>query len=191
MRVRGESVVLADDGSVDFIGGMTVCADGSPRAYAPEDSGLKALEYLSNAGEPGNWYGLVCNPHTGLPVVSKSGYYISPTAYRRLGFRYDDPEAYLDPEKEFFVVFPSPLRRLVKPVVLGCKVAVFDVKTGRSRICVAGDSGSSTHLGEASIAVAEFFGVDASPKHGGTDEKRFRYTFFPGVAADGYELIPV
>lgn len=195
MRVRGESVILHDDGSVSFRGGMTIDADGGRRTYAPAGSGLKALDYLANAGEPGNWYGLVCDSR-GNPVVAPSGYYVSPTTYRR---RVDekgnaipavDPRAYLDPESEFFAVFPSPLRRLVRPVVLGCRVVVQDLVSGKEKMGVAGDAGPATHLGEASIAFAAFFGVDTSPKWGGTDEKRFKYIFYPGIAADGYALQP-
>lgn len=186
-RVRGDPVILHNDGSVEYLAGMTIDADGGRRTYAPAGSGLPALDYLANAGHPGNWFGLVCDP-PGRPVIAPSGYYVSPTTYRRHEFRATDPRAYLDPEVEFFVVFPAPLRMKVRPILLGCKVVVYDIKTGRELLCVAGDAGPSTHLGEASIAVAEHFGVPSSPKWGGTDEKRFRYRFFPGIAADGYEL---
>lgn len=186
-RVRGEPVMLHDDGSVSFVAGMSIDADGGRRTYAPAGSGLPALDYLANAGEPGNWYGLVCDTD-GKPIIAPSGYYVSPTTYRRREFPRTDPRAYLDPETEFFVVFPRQLRMAVKPVVLGCRCVVTDLKSGREKMCVAGDAGPATHLGEASIAVAEFFGVPSSPKHGGTDERRFRYTFYPGNAADGYEL---
>lgn len=189
MRVRGQPVILNDDGSVSFLGGMTIDADGGRTTYAPRGSGLKALDYLENAGRPGNWYGLVTDSQ-GNPVVAKSGYYVSPTTYERKQYSVTNPQRYLDPDTEFFAVFPGPLRRLVKPIVLGCKVVIEDLKTGKSEVGVAGDAGPATHLGEASIAFAIFFGIDPSPKWGGTDDKRFRYTFWPGVAADGYELQP-
>lgn len=184
-----------DDGTVNFRGGMTIDADGGRRTYAPAGSGLPALDYLANAGEPGNWYGLVCTPN-GQPIVAPSGYYVSPTTYRRRvdasgkAISFADPRAYLDPETEAFVVFPGPLRRMVKPVLLGCKVIIQDMITGAELLGVAGDAGPATHLGEASIFVANHFRIPASPKHGGTDEKRFRYTFVPGIAAKGYELQP-
>lgn len=198
MRVRGEPVWLNDDGTVSFTGGMTIDADGGRRTYAPPGSGLPALDYLANAGhtadeEKGikaNWYGIVTDSR-GNPVVAKSGYYISPTTYERKQYARTNPERYLDPEKEFFAVFPGPMRRMVKGVVLGCRVVVQDLKTGATKEGVAGDAGPASHLGEASIAYAEYFGVPSSPKNGGTDEKRFKYIFFPGVAADGYELQPM
>jgi hypothetical protein len=187
MKVRGEPVILNDDGSVSFVAGMTIDADGGRRTYAPPDSGLKALDYLANAGSPGNWYGLVTDTQ-GRPVIAKSGYYVSPTTYERKEYSNRNPERYLDPETEFFAVFPGPLRRLVKPVVLGCRVIVQDLQTGATKEGVAGDTGPSTHLGEASIAFAEFFGIPSSPKNGGVGGRRFKYIFFPGIAADGYEL---
>lgn len=190
MRVRGEPVWLNDDGTVSFTGGMSIDADGGRRTYAPAGSGLPALDYLANAGGPGNWYGIVTDSK-GKPIVAKSGYYISPTTYERKQYARTNPERYLDPEKEFFAVFPGPMRRMVKGVVLGCRVIIQDLKTGATKECVAGDAGPASHLGEASIAVAEHFGIPSSPKHGGTDEKRFKYIFFPGVAAEGYELQPM
>ena len=44
--VRGTAVQLLDDGSISFVGGMTIDADGSPHAYGP---GGKGLDYLANA----------------------------------------------------------------------------------------------------------------------------------------------
>ena len=59
-----------------------------------------------------------------------------------------------------------------------------DIKTGKV-LNAAGvlDFGPKAKLGEASIACAKFFDIPSSPKHGGTNEKRFVYTFFPGIAA--------
>ena len=190
MRVRGEPVLLNDDGTVSFTGGMSIDADGGRRTYAPAGSGLPALDYLANAGGPGNWYGIVTDSK-GKPIVAKSGYYISPTTYERKQYARTNPERYLDPEKEFFAVFPGPMRRMVKGVVLGCRVIVQDLKTGATKEGVAGDAGPASHLGEASIAYADYFGIPSSPKNGGVSGQRFKYIFFPGVAAEGYELQPM
>jgi hypothetical protein len=196
MRVRGESVILMEDGSVTFLAGMSIDSDGSPRAYAPIGSGLKTLDYLSNAGSNGNWYGIETGngKRWGIPVVQTPddpapGYYVSATAYKRPGMSRLDPRAYLDPEHVPFIVVPGPLREKVKPIVLGCKATVVDIHTGRELLAMVGDIGPATHLGEASIFVAEYFGVNSSPKWGGTNESRFRYTIFPGNAAAGFELL--
>lgn len=69
-------------------------------------------------------------------------------------------------------------------MVLGCKATVEDTKTGKIlKAAEVLEFGPRAKLGEASIACAEFLGVPSSPKHGGTSEKRFIYTFFPGIPA--------
>lgn len=208
-HVRGEPVTLNDDGSVSFRGGMTIDCDGSPRAYAPAGSGLPALDYLANAGHPGNWWGIAVN-QDGDPYVQSSshplehpnpGYYISTTSYERKVPPIWSCRRYLNSETVPFIVVPAPLRRMVKGVVLGCRAEVvfegihgFADPNHRALTCVVGDFGPATHLGEASMAVADFFGINSNPKHGGTDEKIFTYTFFPGetvtINGETFELIP-
>src|SRR4051812_22059936 len=54
-RVDGRSVYKSNE-VVYWSSGMQIDADGCPRAYHPKNIGL---DWLANAGEPGNWYGLV------------------------------------------------------------------------------------------------------------------------------------
>ncbi len=94
-----------------------------------------------------------------------------------------------------YIVLPSHWRALAVGVVLGCKATITDRTTGKV-LMAAGvlDFGPKSKLGEASIACAKFFDIDSSPKSGGTNEKRFIYTFFPGVPAEingvTYQLQP-
>jgi hypothetical protein len=76
---------------------------------------------------------------------------------------------------------PSHWRKEAVGVVLGCKADRTPRREDPSRGVL--DFGPKAKLGEASIACAEFFGVPSSPKNGGTSEKRFIYTFFPGIPA--------
>ena len=76
-------------------------------------------------------------------------------------------------------------------MVLGCRAVIEDKVTGKSLTAIVGDFGPATHLGEASIAVANFFGINSSPKRGGTSARRFKYRIFPGQNVDGYRLIPL
>jgi hypothetical protein len=176
---------------------MTIDADGANGqtggvpVYAPQGFTPAPLDFLANAGEPGNWFGVVTDTGKadGKPVKQKAndpapGAFVSATSYRwpeRAGI---DPLAYVDAASVPYIVLPSHWRRLAIGVVLGCKATVEDTKTGKI-LEAAGvlDFGPKAKLGEASIACAKFFNIPSSPKHGGTDEKRFIYRFFPGIPA--------
>lgn len=192
LTVAGKPVAWSkNEDSLDWISGLTVDADGSPRAYHPKDKGL---DYLANAGHPGNWWGVLTNK-AGQPIVQVAtdpcpGFYISTTAYVRQGFTRLDPRAYLDSEKVPFIVVPAPLRTLVKATILGCRARVTHLLTGNSIEAVVGDIGPATHLGEASIAVAKELGVPSDPRKGGC-ETDISYEIFPGVPAPGFVLQPM
>jgi len=190
--VGPKQVGIEDDGSVSFIGGMTIDADGSPRAYGPRTAA--ALDDLANAGHDGNWWGiatdtglpdgrpLVQGPHDPFP-----GYYISTTAYMVPGFERTDPRAYLDSEKVPFIVVPGRLVRAVQGVVLGCKARITDLRSAKIAWAVVGDIGPDNHLGEASMAAASALGIPNDPIKGGSSGP-FLYELWPGVPAPGFLL---
>lgn len=194
MVIGGRSVTLLNNGGVRFHAGMTIDADGSPRCYHPQPG--KGLDYLANAGYPGNWWALVTDTgrRDGTPVIQgiadpAPGYYVSATAYEIDGIIRTNPKRYLDSEKVRFVVVPGPLRMKVRGVVLGCRATVTRPSNGASVEAVVGDIGPSTHLGEASIAAARALGIPSSPKTGGV-VSGLVYTIYPGEAALGFELKP-
>src|SRR5689334_23941912 len=177
--------------------GMTIDGDGANGqtgavpVYAPAGFSPAPLDHLANAGKPGDWFGVVTDTGDpdGEPVKQNAndpapGAYVSDTSYRWPTFTRVDPRAYVDAASVPYIVLPSHWRRLAVGVVLGCKATVEDLKTGKV-LTAAGvlDLGPKSKLGEASIACAEFFGIPSSPKNVGTSEKRFIYTFFPGVPA--------
>lgn len=180
---------------------MAIDADGangqsSLPVYGPK--GKPALDYLANAGEPGNWYGIVTDngKASGRPVIQKGshpaeGYYVSATSYRIKGFSRADPSSYVDSNDVIYIVLPSHWRAEAKGVVLGCHAAVTDIKTNKTCYGVVADFGPRSKLGESSIACARFFGIPSSPKNGGTEEKRFIYYFWPDIAAEGFDLQPI
>jgi hypothetical protein len=183
------------DGANGQTGGVPVYA---PKGYTPAP-----LDFLANAGEPGNWYGVVTdnNEANGNPVLQDAdgpapGAFVSATSYRWLELSRLDPLAYVDAASVPYIVLPSHWRKEAVGVVLGCKATVEDTKTGKI-LEAAGvlDFGPRAKLGEASIACAKFFGIPSSPKDGGTEEERFIYTFFPGIPAEIngviYQLQPV
>ncbi len=175
----------------DGANGMT---DGIP-VYAPPGFKPAPLDFLANAGGPGNWFGVVTDA-SGHPVKQGAddpapGAYVSATSYQHKGRSKFDPRAYVDAASVVYIVLPSHWRAQAKGIVLGCRATVHDDKTGKTVEAVVADFGPRAKLGEASIACAKAFGVPHSPKTGGVDTKRFTYQFFPGIAADGFELQPM
>lgn len=178
--------------------GMMIDADGangqsSAPVYAPKGFTPEPLDFLANAGHPGDWFGVVTIG--GVPVIQgptdpAPGAYVSATSYRHKGHDETDPLAYVDANAVVYIVLPSHWRAEAKGVVLGCRTEVHDMKTGKTVAAVVADFGPKAKLGEASIACAREFSIPDSPKYGGTEERRFVYTFFPGQAAPGFELQP-
>jgi len=170
------------DGANGQTGGVPVYA---PAGYAPAP-----LDYLANAGGPGNWYGVVTDDgkKTGTPVKQKAGdpapgAYVSATSYRWPTLARINPLAYVDAASVPYIVLPGAWRRKAIGVVLGCRATVEDTQTGEILESGVLDFGPSHKVGEASIATAKHFGVPHSPKNGGTNVKRFIYRFYPGVPA--------
>lgn len=192
-HVLGDPVILHDDGRVSFTGEATINGDGSPRNYAPVGFG-RPLDYLANAGSPGNWWGIATDS-AGKPIIQGKddpfpGYYVSTTALKIPGYKHGDPRREVDSEKYPAIVVPRQLVPAVGPVVLGCKARVTDTKTGKSVEGVVFDIGPKTHLGEVSIAAAKALGIPADPKKGGSSAKRFLYELWPGIPAEGFKLQP-
>ena len=183
------------DGSViEYTGEATVCADGAPDAYGPNNSGM---DWTENAGYPGNWWGVVTDKY-GNPIVQQEGYdghpcpglYVSCTCYGFPEYPEWDCRHWVDANTVDYSVIPSSVRQAVPPKFMGCRAEVLDNKTGKLLDCVCAEVGPSSHLGELSISACEYFGLDPSPKSGGSsDKKRFVYKFYPGEPAPGWKLI--
>jgi hypothetical protein len=188
-----------DGEMISYTGEMTCCADGSPRAYGPEGCDPEPLDYLGNAGYPGNWWGVTTDKY-GQPYVQQEssndqmhpypGLYISCTAYCYSAYPEYDCRRWVNPEIVDFSVIPSNVRSAVGPKFMGCRAEITQVKTGKKLDCVCAEIGPSNHLGEASMSACEFFELSSDPKDGGSsDKKGFLYRFWPGVPAEGWKLI--
>jgi hypothetical protein len=197
LKISGHPVYW--DGTViEYTGEMTCCADGSPRCYGPKSP--PALDYLGNAGSPETgWWGVVVD-NDGDPIVQQKGdlekhpypgLYVSCTAYGFYDkYKQDDCRCWVDAETVKYSVIPSSVRMAVEPKFLGCRATITDNKQHKTLECVCCEIGPSHHLGEASMAACEFFGLNPDPKKGGSsDKKRFRYRFWPGHPSPGWELI--
>ena len=182
LQVTGEMQAIA------FSAGMTIDADGAYRAYHPNSA--KGLDYLANAGKPGNWWALVTHngKPSGIPVIQKAndpapGYYISTTSLQDEGCERIDPRRYVDSESIPFFVLP-------KGATCGAELGDFgyaiDTRRKTEYGCVFADIGPKDHIGEGSIALARALGIPFNPRKGGTVQGVV-YMVFPG-SGSGWPL---
>lgn len=190
LTIEGVNILQEEDGLVHWITGARVDADGASGqnggrpAYTPQNDGL---DYLGNAGSPGNWYGIVTV--NGRPYVQGQddpcpGAYVSPTRYEHDGFDVTDPYRYVDSETVPYVVVNNPIRNGARGIVLGCQAQLTNLENGKIVSAVVADTGPKSKIGEISIAAAKALGLRSDPKDGGTERKIIKYELWPGVAAE-------
>ena len=165
-----------------FVAGMRIDADGAPRAYHPSGS-PPGLDFLANAGHPGNFFGVVTDRH-GNPVVQSAhdpapGFFVSPTSLQNSDRAVEDPGRYVDASAIPYIVLPA-LVRDKGGARLGDFATVRRRSNGKVAHAIYADGGPAGRIGEGSIALAEALGLPSSPKHGGTNEKDIVYVLFAG-----------
>lgn len=170
-------------GAFFYESGLAIDADGSPRAYHPNDR--LGLDSLAHAGHRGNWWALVTDneKRNGTPVVQGAadpapGYSISTTAlYDRANPNPRDTHRYVDAEQIPYVVLHPKALRYAR---LGDFATVVNLRNRKvSAAIVADESAPNLPVGEGSIALAEVLAIDSSPRHGGQDGKVV-YVIYPG-----------
>jgi len=173
---------LQDDDSAFFYeSGMMIDADGGYHAYHPDNK--SGLDYLGNAGKPGNWWALVTDNEkpSGNPIVQSSsdpapGFYISTTSLEDSSVDREDPRRYVNAESVNFFVLPGKLGLGAK---LGDLGVIIRPDQSDYDYAVYADVGPASKIGEASIALADALGIPSSPKNGGTAHG-IVYIVFPG-----------
>jgi hypothetical protein len=203
--VGGNNIVEQDDGSVTFSAGAMLQGCGANGqfgglpCYAPASYRGGTLDILENAGRPGNWFGIVTDTGevTGEPIVQGEndpcpGAYVSVTSlhlFDQNGNRLPNssPFKYVDSATVPFIAVPPMVIRGVAGVVLGCRCAVTNTRTGQSVEAVVADIGPKQHLGEISVACAQAIGVPIGTIHPamgeGAPSASIYYQLFPGTAA--------
>jgi hypothetical protein len=164
---------LVDDKSAFFYeAGMMIDADGGYHAYNPD--GRSGLDYLGNAGKPGNWWALVTDNGrpSGNPVIQSEndpapGFYISTTSLEDTGQPRHDPRRYVNAEAINFFVLPGRLNLEGFNTKLGDFGVVIRPETGAYDYALYADVGPANKIGESSIALAHSLGIPSSPKTGG------------------------
>jgi Fungal chitosanase of glycosyl hydrolase group 75 len=168
-RRKGESAFF-------FTAGMSIDADGAPRAYHPALPGRPSgappgLDDLRNAGRPGRWFGIVTDQQ-GQPIVQRQGdpapgFYVSATSLTYRGsFGARDPKRYVDASTIPFFVLPAPALH-AGHARLGDFGAVSNRHNGKLAFAVLADIGPKTRIGEGSIALAKELDIPDSPLTGG------------------------
>lgn len=147
--------------------GLNIDGDGAPNCYGPHGG----LDYLANAGGPGDWYGVVTDAQ-GNPVVQGPedpypGMYVSPTALRDHDRPATDPRAYVNSDEVPYISVP---RNAIKDygVKLGDVGFVYCRATGQFSPVIVADVGPRNKWGEGSMALARALGLPSSPRNGGT-----------------------
>jgi len=163
---------------IAFKAKMAIDADGSPRAYGPNNSGL---DDISNAGRAGNWYGVATGAN-GQPIVQgpsdpNPGYYVSTTALFNADYPKDNPRRYVNSEDIPYISLPKSL--FDEGVQLGDMAYVYNTATKKACFAIVADRGPSDMLGEGSIYLAKQLGVKSNPKDGGESNGKILYLVFP------------
>jgi Fungal chitosanase of glycosyl hydrolase group 75 len=167
---------------------LHIDADGSPHAYHPPTSSASSgsppgLDYLANAGKPGNWWGIACDP-SGKPFVQNAsdpapGFYVSTTSLMDSSQPARSPLRYIDSESVPFFVLPSKPKFHSKQK-LGDLAMIFNNDTGKYHWAIYADVGPSNQIGEGSMALAKALGLSDSPKTGGTEKEIIAMVMFAG-----------
>ena len=166
-------------GAIMYRAKMAIDADGSPRAYGPNNSGL---DYTANAGSSGNWWGVVTDAN-GNPIVQGSsdpypGMYVSTTSLVDNVYGSTKTQHYVNSEAIPFFVLPSAISSTYG-VHLGDVGYVYNTTNGQGCYAIFADGGPAGKLGEGSIYLANQLGINSNPKTGGTSSGIVDYIVFP------------
>ncbi len=155
-------------------------ADGSPRAYGPNNSGL---DYTANAGYTGNWWGVVADATGQNPILQTAadpypGMYVSTTSLVNSNYPIDNPLRYVNSETVPFIAMPTNVLASGN-IHVGDVAYVYNTTTGQSCFAIYADAGNTTSIGEGSIYLATQDGVDPNVRTGGTSLGIIDYVVFP------------
>jgi len=176
--------------------GLMIDADGSPRAYHPDDR--SGLDHLGNAQknwkkrkqqraehkpvEPVRWCGVVTDDGTehGTPLIQgpndpAPGFYVSPSALEDRQYARTDPRRYVDAANVPYVSIPPDLES--HGVHLGDFATVGH--NGKYVGAIIADIGPHHLIGEGSVALAKAIGVPHSPRGGGVTQG-VTWILYPG-----------
>ena len=170
-----------------FQTGMAIDADGSPRAYHPDNTGLDDLKH---GGYPGNWWGVATSNElsTGEPLVQKSfdpapGYYVSTTSLIDTGYAYQNPLRYVNAEEIPYFVLPAHFSPDIR---LGDIAWIYNTQNGLNAFAVFADVGPD--VGEGSMYLAKKLGINNHPRYGGVSSGILYFIFDGSGGGNGQHV---
>jgi Fungal chitosanase of glycosyl hydrolase group 75 len=170
-----------------FQAGMAIDADGSPRAYHPENTGLDDLKH---GGLPGNWWGIATTNEltTGEPLVQKTsdpapGFYVSTTSLIDERYQYQNPLRYVNAEEIPYFVLPDHFSPTIQ---LGDIAWLHNTHNGLNSFAVFADVGPD--VGEGSMYLAKKLGIDNHPRYGGIDSGILYFIFDGSGIGNGHHI---
>jgi hypothetical protein len=159
-----------------FQAGMAIDADGSPRAYHPDNIGFDDLKH---GGYPGNWWGVATSNEltTGEPLVQSTsdpapGFYVSTTSLIDEQYAYQNPLRYVNAEQIPYFVLPDHFSPSIR---LGDLAWIYNTQNGLNSFAVFADVGPD--VGEGSMCLAKKLGIDNDPRYGGIDSGILYFIF--------------
>jgi Fungal chitosanase of glycosyl hydrolase group 75 len=169
-QIGGKTVYSIESKNVFMVtSGFMIDADGSPKAYHQDNK--KALDYLGNAGKPGNWWAIATDnkKSNGNPIIQSAndpapGYYVSMTSLQDKSKNYRDPTKYVNSETIPYIAVPP---KFSADFQLGDIALVVNKKNNKRCFAIFADTGPANKIGEGSIYLAEQLGLKSSPKNGG------------------------
>jgi Fungal chitosanase of glycosyl hydrolase group 75 len=183
--VAGVSIYRVTPSAVEsylYIAGFTIDADGSPRCYGPNNSGI---DFTANGGTPGStWWGGPVDKNK-QPIVQKiyepcPGMYVSGTSLCNPAFKETSQYRYINSEEIPFFVLPGGGH--TNGASLGDVGLVYRKKTEDNCYAIYADTGPSSKIGEGSMRLASALKLNNDPKKGGAPESEsrgFAYLVFP------------
>lgn len=163
IEIGGVSIKRTDGESAIFYESrMSINADGAPNAYNPSNTGI---DFLDNAGYPGNWWALAVD-RNGEPFVQDTGdpfpgYYVSTTALFDSSFTVRDPQRYVNSMEIPYIVLPGNGDfKQITGIQLGDFAVVYNRSNEKLVFAICADIGPKSQIGEGSIALSQTLGND-------------------------------
>jgi hypothetical protein len=182
----GGTDILGVNSAIAYESEMLVAAEGSPHAFHPDDK--SGLDFLGDAGQPGNWIELVTDngQRTGKPIIQTEndpapGFYVSSTVLQDPSRDRKDPRRYVNSEAVNYIVVPGRLNAKLgdQGIQIGDLAVVIRPETGAHACAIVADTGPPGHIGEGSIALANAIGIPSNVRSGGVSHG-IVYVVFPG-----------